>query len=66
MHILLNGREAPFETGLHLLGLLEARNLSPDTVVVELNGLIIEKARYGQTLLQDKDQVEILRFVGGG
>jgi thiamine biosynthesis protein ThiS len=34
--------------------------------VVELNGLIIEKARYGQTLLQDRDQVEILRFVGGG
>jgi sulfur carrier protein len=66
MHILLNGREAPLEAGLHLLGLLEARNLSPDTVVVELNGLIIEKARYGQTLLQDRDQVEILRFVGGG
>ncbi|MBQ4606606.1 MAG: sulfur carrier protein ThiS, partial [Clostridia bacterium] len=32
----------------------------------ERNGEIIPKAMYGETVLEDGDCVEIVRFVGGG
>ena len=35
-------------------------------VVVELNEAIVPKARYGETVLHDGDQVEIVCFMGGG
>ena len=35
-------------------------------VAVELNGDILPKAQYENTVLQDGDSVEIVSFVGGG
>ena len=35
-------------------------------VAVERNGEIVPRARYGDTVLQDGDSVEVVRFVGGG
>lgn len=66
MYIMLNGTRVELPDGLDVLGLVQAAALSPDTVVVEVNGDIIEKARYDQTTLKNGDQVEIVSFVGGG
>ena len=33
---------------------------------VERNGEIVPKAKYGETVLEDGDNVEIVSFVGGG
>ncbi|NLY42183.1 MAG: sulfur carrier protein ThiS [Desulfovibrionales bacterium] len=66
MYIMLNGTRVELPDGLDVLGLVQAAALSPDTVVVEVNGDIIEKARYDQTMLKNGDQVEIVSFVGGG
>ena len=35
-------------------------------LAVEKNGEIVPKAQYSQTILQDGDSVEVVRFVGGG
>ena len=35
-------------------------------VAVELNGYILPKSQYANTILKDGDCVEIVSFVGGG
>ena len=35
-------------------------------IAVEKNGEIVPKARYGSTVLQDEDCIEVVSFVGGG
>lgn len=35
-------------------------------VAVELNGDIIPKTQYAETILKDGDIVEVVNFVGGG
>ena len=35
-------------------------------VATEINGEIIPKAQYAQTVLKDGDNVEVVSFVGGG
>ena len=35
-------------------------------IAVERNGEIVPRAQYAETVLQNGDSVEIVRFVGGG
>lgn len=35
-------------------------------IAVELNGSIVPKVQYADTILKDGDSVEIVSFVGGG
>jgi thiamine biosynthesis protein ThiS len=66
MQIIVNGK--PFEAAatLTLLELLRLKGLKPERVVVELNGEIVDKPRYGEVTLKENDTLEILGFVGGG
>ena len=52
--------------GLTVTALLEQEGFAHDRVAVERNGEIVPRARYADTVLQDGDRVEIVRFVGGG
>lgn len=45
---------------------LACADYDPRRIAVERNGNIVPKAQYGETVLQDGDTVEIVRFVGGG
>ncbi|MCD4688354.1 MAG: sulfur carrier protein ThiS [Desulfuromonadaceae bacterium] len=47
-------------------GLLQNLNLAQSQVAVELNGSIVPRDAFSETLLQNGDQLEIVRFVGGG
>ena len=38
----------------------------PNTVVVELNDLIINSIKWGKVKLKDGDNLEIVSIVGGG
>jgi sulfur carrier protein len=66
MNIVLNGEDISFERQLTVVELIEHYKLNPKTVVIELNGDILEKGRYGQTQVNDKDTIEMVVFVGGG
>jgi len=66
MVIILNGKEIEIADDLSVQGLLDARELKTDSVVVELNKEIILTDAFGETQLNDGDHLEVLRFVGGG
>ncbi|MFO7963174.1 MAG: sulfur carrier protein ThiS [Desulfobacterales bacterium] len=66
MQLTVNGKPEHIENGITIRDLLAQRRLDPDKVVVELNLEIVERDKYTETVLGESDNVEILRFVGGG
>ena len=64
--ITINGTPLTQAEGSTLLELLQKQNYRTERVAVELNGEIIPKAAFGQTVLKDGDQLEVVSFVGGG
>jgi len=66
MNIVVNGKNEEIPGQTTLLDFLSSKNIHPDRVVVELNKTIIEKQILGDTLIEENDRIEILRFVGGG
>ena len=45
---------------------LASANYDPKRIAVERNGDIVFKSRYGETILEDGDSLEVVSFVGGG
>jgi len=45
---------------------LVSTNYDPKRIAVERNGDIVFKSRYGETILEDGDSLEVVSFVGGG
>ena len=45
---------------------LEERSFDIKKIAVEINGEIVPKAKYSETVLHDGDSVEVVSFVGGG
>jgi sulfur carrier protein len=66
MNIIVNGNNKSIQDIHTITDLLKSLELSPDTVVVELNTTIIQPDAYNSADLAENDQVEIIRFVGGG
>lgn len=52
--------------GQTLEGYLTGEGYDKKRIAVELNGEIVPKAQYGQTVLKDGDALEVVSFVGGG
>ena len=61
----INGEEKEI-AGKNLLEYLKEAGFEPERVVVERNLDIIPKVELGNTIIQDEDVIEVLRFVGGG
>lgn len=61
----INGEEKEI-AGKNLLEYLKESGFEPERVVVERNLDIIPKDELGNTIIQDEDVIEVLRFVGGG
>jgi thiamine biosynthesis protein ThiS len=62
----LNGE--PFEIAgpVTISTLLAELNIDPRIVAVEHNVAVIKRQLYDQTVVREGDEVEIVRFVGGG
>ncbi|MBQ9716496.1 MAG: sulfur carrier protein ThiS [Clostridia bacterium] len=61
----INGCELDI-AGKTLADYLSSTSYDPKRIAVERNGEIVPKAKYGETVLEDGDNVEIVSFVGGG
>jgi len=61
----INGEEKTI-AGKNLLEYLKKAGFEPERVVVERNFEIIPKDQLGNVTIQDEDEIEVLRFVGGG
>ena len=66
MRVKVNGQEAELETGTSLELLVSAYRLKPEQIVIELNRKVPAKAVWATTLLAEGDEVEIVKFLGGG
>ncbi|MCH5461303.1 sulfur carrier protein ThiS [Lactobacillus sp. LC28-10] len=64
--VTVNGEPLADAAGQNLLTFLQQRQTPVDNVVVELNGTIIHRPEYEQTLIQPNDKLELISFVGGG
>lgn len=63
--ICINGKKIE-NNEILLSAYLEENGINPQRIAVELNGEILPKAQYSNTVLKDGDIVEIVNFVGGG
>ena len=61
-----NGKDYSLTEPTKLLDFLADRQVKPKLIVVELNGTIIPREKYGEVILQAEDSVEIVHMVGGG
>lgn len=66
MNITLNGEERQVEAGANVAALLKSLNLHTGKVAVERNLCIVPRSQYGETVLEEGDKIEIVRFIGGG
>ncbi|HWI54735.1 MAG TPA: sulfur carrier protein ThiS [Desulfobacteria bacterium] len=66
MKVKVNGKEIDLEKGTTILSLLESRGLNPSMVVIEYNHDIPKRETWGDICINEGDNVEIIRFLGGG
>jgi thiamine biosynthesis protein ThiS len=67
MEITINGKKRQdFTAPLTIAELLEHLGINPKSVVVERNLAIVDKHQMDEAAVQDGDQIEIIRLVGGG
>jgi thiamine biosynthesis protein ThiS len=66
MTIHLNGDPHELPGPLTLADLLVRLEIDPRRVAVERNFVVVKRDRYGTTVVDAGDQIEIVNFVGGG
>lgn len=66
MQIVLNGEAREIPDGASIVALLEHLGIERQRVAVELNELVVPRAKHASTTLKPTDRVEIVTFVGGG
>ena len=66
IEVRINGKDREIPRGLSVSGLIQWLDLDPALVVVELNREILDRGTYGDTVVGDKDSLELVHFVGGG
>lgn len=62
----VNGENREISDGLTVDGFLRSLQLQPAMVVVERNGDILRRERYGEIRVEEGDALELVHFVGGG
>ena len=66
MTIHLNGEPFDVPGPVTISALLDLLDIDARRVAVEHNMKVLKRDAYPQTTVQDRDQVEIVNFVGGG
>lgn len=66
MRICINGEDREIGGSRTLLDLLEDLGVGTDGIAIELNREVVGKSRWRETGICEGDNLEIVRFVGGG
>ena len=64
--IQLNGNSYEINNGTNLNELLNKLKIQKNKVAIEVNGVIVEKKKIQNLILNKGDKVEIVNFIGGG
>lgn len=62
----INGKDENITEGTKLSQYLKDSGYNRERLAVEINGVIIPKKNYDETVLNDGDKIEVVSFVGGG
>jgi sulfur carrier protein len=62
----VNGREHTVESGITLAALLERLAVSADGVAVAIGNEVVPRTRHRDRRIEEGDEIEIVRAVGGG
>jgi len=68
MKILLNNRETELKSydTISITELFEIQKFTFPHIIVKINGKLVKKENYKQTVLKDGDRVEAIHLIGGG
>jgi len=66
VNLVINGKEYAFSLELTGADLLRELQITPSTVVVELNGQIVKREEFLERLIKEGDSLELVTIVGGG
>jgi thiazole synthase len=64
--IVLNGESFEVLGSITVTHLLTQLNIDPRRVAVEHNLVVVKKAAYSLTVINEDDVIEVVNFVGGG
>lgn len=64
--VIINGEEKEGYDSSTVLEMLELEGYDKSRIAMEINGTIISKNQYNETLLHSGDHIEVVSFVGGG
>ena len=64
--IIVNGQNQEISLPMDFVTYVGENDYPLDKIAIELNGQIVPKAKYAQTILNPNDKLEIVTFVGGG
>jgi len=64
--IYVNGEKKIIEDSQTIESFLKSLNLNKNNIAIEVNREIVNKSNYKNTILRDKDTIEIVNFIGGG
>ena len=66
MTIRLNGDAYEIAGPITITALLTMLGIDPRRVAVEHNQIVVKRGAYESTRVEERDEVEIVNFVGGG
>ncbi len=64
--VTINGERRRLASNTTLAGMIAEIGLDPLRVAVERNLAIVPRSTFGQVVVEDGDEYEIVHFVGGG
>ena len=66
MKITVNGEEKEAPSALSVSEYVMTLGFDPETVVIELDGQILNRVDYAERRLTEGCELELIRFIGGG
>jgi sulfur carrier protein len=64
--ITVNGKKESVKPNTRILDFLSSKKLNPDRVVVEYNLDVLKREDLEHCILEENDNLEVMRIVGGG
>lgn len=66
MNVKINGENHTFNDDITLENIIKELNITINSIVAEVNGQVITKEKFSNTVIKDNDIIELIKFVGGG
>jgi len=66
VRVTVNGRDEEIPDGLSIADYLHRRQAIRGSLVVELNGAVLDRSTWAVQILHGGDRLEVVRFVQGG